>query len=86
MIDQNKLQKGWESYRVNVIHPDAGPNQITESRNAFYGGASYLFKLLHDVGAAGIEEAEMEKHFDAILAELTAFSVELAKRTCAGNA
>lgn len=33
------IADAWEDYRTKVVPPDAGPGQIRDLRNAFYGGA-----------------------------------------------
>lgn len=74
------MQRGWESYLREVISPAAGPNQISETRRAFYAGAAAVFGL---IVALSDDAVPMESGFavmDQIDAELEAFLAEVTSQ------
>jgi hypothetical protein len=54
----NTLADQWEKYRAAVLHPKAPPNQIIETRRAFYAGALATLTLqIAVIGHPDISEA-----------------------------
>ena len=65
------IQEGWETYQKEVVHPNAGPIQLKETRMAFHGGASTVLEIL----AAVSEEKEYTE--EAALAIIEGLSEEV---------
>lgn len=60
---QPSIEAGWSSYRQMVLDPQAPPDQISECRLAFWGGASVLFYAFMNMLDPGEEptDADMQK-------------------------
>ena len=72
------IAKGWESYRRMVVPADAPPNQVEETRKAFFAGASILFEALMLALDPGDEPTEADLHTMAdIQAEIDEFGQNL---------
>ena len=41
-----KIQKLWESYKIQVVPESAGENQIDETQKAFFAGGVAILSLL----------------------------------------
>lgn len=65
---QSTVLEMWAAYLVEVVPADAGPNQIQETRRAFYAGA---WRMLQTMKALGNED------FDDGVAALEAMQNEL---------
>lgn len=47
----------WNSYRKHFVHPEAGPDQLSETRRAYYAGADAAFMLvITALGQLGAKE------------------------------
>lgn len=58
---KRRVAQHWASYRERVVHPEAGPGQVTESRRAFYAGAQAMFHLMvHGVSRTESDEPTEE--------------------------
>lgn len=73
----NTIKKQWNSYLEKVVPEDAGPNQVLETKRAFYGGALVVYKMMvadipdmsDEDGVAMMQELGAE--FDKALTEMT---------------
>ncbi len=75
------IQIGWESYRKLVVPDDAPDVQITETRQAFYAGASILFEgLMHGLDAGNEPTDDDLQRMDDIQAEINAFGQQLDRK------
>jgi hypothetical protein len=73
------IRDGWETYK-GVLPADAGPEQRTETRRAFYAGAGHVLSLLFAIGEDdAIDEDIGSEMLDAYRGELEAFLRELRK-------
>jgi len=45
-MSEMTIQENWEGYRKDIVHPEAGPEQLQETKMAFYGGASSILDIL----------------------------------------
>lgn len=74
------IERSWNSYRAMVIPNGAGPEEIKETRQAFYSGAAVLFttmtsQLFFD---EGVEETPDDiAKVQAIADEVQAFGAEI---------
>ena len=50
------IQENWDSFQEKVVPKDAGPHQITETRNAFYAGAMVMFSSMTDLGDRALSD------------------------------
>lgn len=65
----------WQSYRHEVLPPEAGESQIRETRRAFYGGAQALLSAIMAGLDQGSEPTEADlSRMDTIVAELRDFN------------
>ncbi len=80
------IQKGWESYRQNVVPADAPAIQIKETRQAFFAGASILFEGLMQTLDSDQEPTagDLQKMAD-IQAEVSDFGAELDQKAFGQN-
>jgi len=70
------IEKAWEEYRRMVLPASVSEVQLTETRKAFYAGASILFSLI--TIHAGTEDEEKDVAFlNALSAEVDTFGEEL---------
>lgn len=77
---RQRVGEQWSSYLENVMPPNAGPTQITETRRAFYAGAQGLLGLLMNVLEPGTDATEADlKTMDEIAAELAEFAKAVAR-------
>ena len=60
------IQRLWETYQEMVLPKDASPTQVTETRQAFFAGASSLFTMMtgqsffsESEDPTGMDEAKM---------------------------
>ena len=76
LADQGKLvEAGWMGYRVLTVPKDASEIQVTETRRAFFAGATHLFFSLMAVMDPAAEPTEAdEDKMEKIHHELTAFA------------
>jgi hypothetical protein len=87
--DQGRLiEAGWASYRVFVVAPDAGEEQLRQLRMAFMSGAQHLWGAFHSFLDPGDEATERDlKRMDLIDAELRKVASEfIAASDGMGNA
>jgi len=78
MSDVKYIELAWNSYRKFVIPIDASDTQVTETRQAFYAGASILFETLLRALEPGEEETEADIQVMASLqAEVDEFGQEM---------
>lgn len=40
------MESEWKNYREKCIHPQAPDVQLNECKNAFFGGATVMYKLI----------------------------------------
>lgn len=70
----NVIQSAWESYRKDVVPPDAGVNQLEQLKSAFFGGATILFFTILTRMTLGREPQPADfKFMDELQAEMLAF-------------
>lgn len=71
------VEGAWCIFRASVVSPDAGPEQLAQTRDAFIAGAEMLFRLLvalsdapdaHQMSVMGQLDAELERWKQAKLA------------------
>lgn len=68
------IEKGWESYRDQVIPKSAGAVQRAETEQAFYSGAAYLFDSIMTILDPGAEPTERDlQTMESIMLELSAW-------------
>ncbi len=74
------VEAGFDAFRSLVIPPQAGQDQVTAMRVAFFSGASLVFDVLMAALDDGEEptDADMQR-MSALEAELSRFQVEFAK-------
>ena len=80
LMDEGKLiAAGWHVYRTRFMPRDAGPNQVSETRIAFFAGAQHVLASItggmdedHEPTAADL------KRMDNLHQELAAFAAELS--------
>jgi len=66
------IADGWDSYRSEVVPPDALPVQVQETRRAFYAGARHLLSGILLMADARQDE---EQFMEAIEGELQDFAL-----------
>lgn len=78
-MSEKLMKQAWESYRKMVVPNYASSVQVTETRQAFYSGASILFSMLtgplldegDDPTDADLQKmADLQIEFDTFGAEL----------------
>lgn len=76
------IADGWRSYRELVIPTEASATQLTESKQAFYAGATLLFTtMMRSLSKDDSEATPADLQFlDAIQAEIDAFGQEIDQR------
>jgi hypothetical protein len=84
------IAAGWESFRAQVVAPDASPTQLREMRLAWFAGAQYLYTALIRMMDAGDEPtaadlAVMMAIDDELNAFAADFTARLAHDAAAGN-
>jgi len=74
------IETGWDTYRQKVVPPNASAVQVSETRKAFYAGASFLLAgvLLRLEPGPGITEGDMAM-MTGIHDELMAFAESLVE-------
>lgn len=70
----------WKGYRASVVPKSASATQLSETRQAFYAGASVLFTTLMHV-LDNSSDASGMKLLAAIQAEIDEFGQQLDKAT-----
>lgn len=66
------VRDAWLEYRAKVIPRDAGPNQVRETRIAFYAGAATMFATMTALSEK-LPEDEAIVVLDRINSELVRF-------------
>ena len=74
-----EIAKGWSSYLVTVMAPDAPPIQVRETKRAFYAGAQHFLMSVMRIMDPEAEptDADMAR-LEAMDQELQAFAREVA--------
>ena len=68
------IEAEWKSYLAEVVPKDAGEDQITETRRAFYAGAGSLFKTILNILEPGTEATDVDLQTMSLIdAELERF-------------
>ncbi len=81
MSNLKHIEMCWDSYRDLIVGPDASIDQVTDARQAFYAGASILFKTLLLALDPGDKETDADMLMMASLqAEVDDFGMELDLR------
>jgi hypothetical protein len=80
---KHRIEAGWNSYRTEVVPPDAPEVQVRESRRAFYAGATWLFATLSVDLSPGAEPTEADI---AVLSEIDKELHEFENAIRAGKA
>lgn len=71
------VEGAWSLFRKSVVSPEAGPEQLSQTRDAFIAGAEMLFTLLttlsdapeaHQMSVMGQIDAELKRWKQAKLA------------------
>lgn len=89
LVDDGKLiEAGWQSMRLLAIPADASEVQLTEMRNAFFGGAQHLFGSIMSMLDLGSEPTTADlRRMDQIEKELQEFiAVFVQRHRTAGRA
>lgn len=78
-MSAGEIAKGWTSYLVMVVPSDAGPEQVRETKRAFYAGAQHFLLTVMKIMDPGEEptDADMAR-IDAMEVELEAFADDVA--------
>lgn len=86
-VDVGIVEAAFETYEKEVIPESAGPVQRTESKQAFFGGASIMLVVLLDAILEDGERRNVEEIIDRLVgfvallrAETTAFADSVVKR------
>jgi hypothetical protein len=66
----------WESYAREVIPPGTSAAAVTNSKFAFYGGASYMLELLFALGDHDVSEDRGAEALERLHQELRAFAAQ----------
>lgn len=75
---KERILETWQSYRKEVIHPAAPPEQVEECRRAFYAGAGGMFAVLIRDLTDGDECAEADlRMMDELREELHAHFLQV---------
>lgn len=64
----------WETYKKEVVPPQAGENQVYETRQAFYAGASIVFGTLSQLGKERVPVEVGVSVLTKLMQECTAFA------------
>ena len=81
---EGRVAKQWASYRESVMHPDAGVDQVRETRMAFYAGCEALFAVMMTAFDPGPEPTEADMAvMEEVHQELQRFAVSIAPRRTA---
>jgi len=82
LIDEGRIiEAGFASYKIAVMNPNAGTDQIIETRRAFFAGAQHLFASIMSVLEPGSEPTDNDMHrITQIHEELNRFIVELKSK------
>ena len=82
LIDEGRIiEAGFASYKIAVMNPNAGADQIIETRRAFFAGAQHLFASIMSVLEPGSEPTDNDMHrITQIHEELNRFIVELKSK------
>lgn len=67
------VAEAWDTYRADVVNPEASPNQITETRRAFFSGAWVVLCMVERVGEPDYTEADAVRVLEDVKAELLGF-------------
>ena len=59
VINPKPFEACFQQYREAVISKEAGPNQISESRKAFFSGAIIIFQMFLDIEGRKLNEADI---------------------------
>lgn len=73
------LAAWWSEFERRTIHPDAGPAQRREMRNAFCAGAACVMQINFEIGEPGVSEEQGTAILSGISDELLAFSRALQR-------
>jgi hypothetical protein len=76
MKDTGPLARSWQSYRDQVIPPNAPEIQLLECRRAFYAGAAGFL-----ASATRLAIADAADPVETLREELLAFDAEVRART-----
>ena len=82
LIDEGRIiEAGFASYKIAVMNPNAGTDQIIETRRAFFAGAQHLFASIMSILEPGSEPTDNDMHrITQIHEELNRFIVELKSK------
>jgi hypothetical protein len=69
-----RLAAEWAQYREQVVAPDAGPVQVTETRMAFYAGAAVMYAAVLE--ATALPEDEAVEALEVIHGDVVAANLE----------
>lgn len=76
------VERAWQSYRTDVLSPDAPDEQVSECRTAFYGGATALYTTIMRRMDPGSEPTQADMDLMASIdRELREFARELGRGT-----
>lgn len=65
----------WADYRRMVVPDDAGPDQLSQLRTAFYGGVACMLRNLTRAVGPGFTEEDGCAHLDRLEKECEAYFV-----------
>lgn len=67
----------WQSYKREVLAPDAPAIQVIETQKAFYAGAKsllYLLRLFDELRGSGLYTVKLEQELDSFAKQVDALS------------
>lgn len=74
----NRLRDTWAAWSAQCLPADAGDDLKLWARRAFYAGAVEISLSMAEASAEGISDEEADARLDALLAELSAFTDDIA--------
>lgn len=75
-IHRDLVRSYWESYEEHCVPREAGPEQRTETRRAFYAGALFTIMVLDRIGEPDVPEREGLEIMSMLRAECEEFVAE----------
>ena len=71
------IQEKWQTFRQVAIHPEAGPIQLREMKNAFYAGAAGYHAIMFSIADGSISKDAAKAIANGMVEELQAFRESL---------
>lgn len=82
LTDKGKIiEAGWIVYRLAVVSPDAGKDQLEETRIAFFAGAQHLFSSIMTIMEEDKEPTDADMlRMELIDGELKSFAHDFSRK------